>query len=94
MMKSFIQLIKEDATEGAVFEEVIVAAWNGTPEPKTKTIAPDAGKKIVKYLKSQKITGKTASKLPTKGVDVTTDWSKFWLPEKVPSAPSEARLSL
>ena len=85
-MKSFIQLIKEDATEGAVFEEVIVAAWNGTPEPKTKTIAPDAGKKIVKYLKSQKITGKTASKLPTKGVDVTTDWSKFWLPEKVPSA--------
>lgn len=85
-MKSFIQLIKEDATEGAVFEEVIVAAWNGTPEPKTKSISPDAGKKIVKYLKSQNITGKSASKLPTKGVDVTSEWSKFWLPEKVPPA--------
>ena len=85
-MKSFIQLIKEDATEGAVFEEVIVAAWNGTPEPKTKSISPDAGKKIVKYLKSQNITGKSASKLPTKGVEVTSEWSKFWLPEKVPPA--------
>ena len=85
-MKSFIQLIKEDATEGAVFEEVIVAAWNGTPEPKTKSISPDAGKKIVKYLKSENITGKTASKLATKGVDVTSEWSKFWLPEKVPPA--------
>ena len=85
-MKSFIQLIKEDATEGAVFEEVIVAAWNGTTEPKTKSIAPDAGKKIVKYLKSENITGKTASKLATKGVDVTPEWSKFWLPEKVPPA--------
>ena len=83
-MKSFIQLINEAETEGAVFEEIIVAAWNGKPEPKTKSIPPDAGKKIVKYLKSQNITGKSASKLATKGIDVTSDWSKFWLPENVP----------
>ena len=83
-MGSFKNYLNEDATEGAVFEEVIVAAWNGKPAPKTETIAPDAGKKIVKYLKSQNITGKTASKLSTKGVEVTSEWSKFWLPEKVP----------
>ena len=85
-MGSFKNYLNEDATEGAVFEEVIVAAWNGKPGPKTETIAPDAGKKIVKYLKSQNITGKSASKLATKGVDVTTEWSRFWLPEKVPPA--------
>jgi hypothetical protein len=84
-MKSFIQLIKEDKTEGAVFEEVIVAAWNGTPEPKTKSISPDAGKKIVKYLKTQ-INGAKASKLATKEVDVTSEWSKFWLPKAVPGS--------
>ena len=83
-MKSFKQLIKEAVTEGAVFEEVIVAAWNGTPEPKTNSIAPGAGKNIVKYLKAQNITGESASKLATKGVEVTSDWSKFWLPESVP----------
>ena len=83
-MKSFKQLIKEAVTEGAVFEEVIVAAWNGTPEPKTNSIAPGAGKNIVKYLKTQNITGESASKLATKGVEVTSDWSKFWLPESVP----------
>ena len=58
-MGSFKNYLNEDATEGAVFEEVIVAAWNGKPAPKTETIAPDAGKKIVKYLKSQSITGKS-----------------------------------
>ena len=64
-MGSFKNYLNEDATEGAVFEEVIVAAWNGKPGPKTETIAPDAGKKIVKYLKSQNVTGKSASKLAT-----------------------------
>lgn len=85
-MKSFTCYLKEDATEGAVFEEVIVSAWNGTTPPKTKNIPNDAGPKIVDYLKSKGITGKTASKLPTKGVEVTKEWSKFWLPEKVPSS--------
>ncbi len=85
-MGSFKNYLKEDKTEGAVFEEVIVAAWNGKPGPKTSTIAPDAGKKIVKYLKTQNITGKTASKLATKEVDVTSEWSKFWLPKSVPSS--------
>ena len=85
-MGSFKKYLQEDATEGAVFEEVIVAAWNGKPAPKTENIAPDAGKKIVKYLKTQGVSGKSASKLATKGVEVTSDWSRFWLPEKVPPA--------
>ena len=85
-MGSFKNYLNEDATEGAVFEEVIVAAWNGKPGPKTESIAPDAGKKIVKYLKTQNISGKSASKLATKEVEVTSEWSKFWLPKSVPGS--------
>ena len=83
-MKTFKEYIVEGRNEGGVFEEVIVSAWNGKPGPKTSTIAPDAGEKIVKYLKAQNITGKTASKLQTREVDVTSDWAKFWLPKSVP----------
>lgn len=85
-MKSFNQYLKEDATEGAVFEEVIVAAWNGSQPPKTKNIPPDAGLKIVQYLKKNGIEGDSASKLATKGVEVTPKWASFWAPEKVPSS--------
>jgi hypothetical protein len=85
-MKTFKEYIVEGITEGGVFEEVIVSAWNGKPGPKTSTIAPDAGEKIVKYLKTQNITGKTASKVQTNEVDVTSDWAKFWLPKSVPGA--------
>jgi len=83
-MGAFKNYVNESVTTGAAFEEVIIAAWNGKRGPKIKNIAPDAGDKIVKYLKSQNITGESASKLALKGVEVTSEWSKFWLPEKVP----------
>jgi len=85
-MKTYSNLfLKEDATEGAVFEEVIIATWNGETPPETKEISPDAGKKVVTYLKAQGLKGK-ATKLPTKGVDVTKDWSQFWRPDSVPGS--------
>jgi len=78
--------IREAATEGAAFEEVIIAAWNNTKAPATHKISKDAGKKIVNELKRLGIKGEAASKLPTKGVEVTKEWSRFWEPESVPSA--------
>jgi hypothetical protein len=85
-MKKFGEFLSEAATEGAVLETVIVAAWNGETPPKTKSIAPDAGEKIVAYLKKQGISGTKAIKLETAGVDVTKEWSQFWEPESVPGS--------
>lgn len=85
-MKSFSEFLSEGATEGALLETVIVAVWNGETPPSAKTIAPDAGKKIVAYLKKEGISGAKAIKLETAGVDVTKEWSQFWEPESVPGS--------
>lgn len=82
----FKEFITEAEGEGALLESVIVAAWNGETIPETKTIAPDAGPKIVNYLKAQGITGTKASKLENKGVNVTKEWAQFWAPESVPGS--------
>ena len=83
-MKTFKEYIVEGKTEGAIMEEIIVAAWNGTSIPTSKSIPLDAGNKIVQYLRSNGVKkGEHASKLAT-GKDVTSEWSKFWLPESVP----------
>lgn len=85
-MKNFKQYISEAKTEGAVMETVIVAAWNNKPAPPATKISPTAGKNIVKFLKSQGVSGQNAYKLENKGVEVTEEWSKFWHPNKVPPA--------
>lgn len=85
--------LMEGVTMGAVFEEVIVAAWNNTKPPSTEGIPKDAGKKIVSYLKKGGIEadgwriskGDTADKLATKGIQVTDKWAEFWAPGIVPS---------
>lgn len=82
----FKQFITEAEGEGALLEAVIVATWNKETPPATKTIASDAGPKIVKYLKAQGITGAKASKLEAKGVSVTKAWAQFWAPESVPGS--------
>ena len=81
-MYSFKDYITESTTEGAVLEEIIVSVWNGEIPPTSKTISPDAGEKIVAYLKSKHITGAKASKLKTLGVQVTPEWSNFWKPDR------------
>lgn len=83
-MKKFKQYISEAKTEGAVMETIIVAAWNNKPAPPATKISPTAGKNIVKFLKSQGVTGQNAYKLENEGVEVTREWSKFWHPNKVP----------
>jgi hypothetical protein len=92
-MKNFKQFISENhdylieaKTEGAKMEEIIVAAWNNSPIPKSSKIHKDAGKKIVNFLKSQGVTGSKAYKLKTKGVEVTDEWASFWFPDNVTGA--------
>jgi hypothetical protein len=69
-MKNFKQYISEAKTEGAVMETIIVAAWNNKPAPPATKISPTAGKNIVKFLKSQGVTGQNAYKLENKGVEM------------------------
>lgn len=85
-MQTFKQFLKEDATEGAILEEIIVAVWNGETPPPAKSIHPEAGRKIVDYLKSKGIKGAKAQKLVTSGINVTSDWSEFWKPDSVPGS--------
>jgi len=83
-MKPFLQYLKEANTEGAAFEEFIIAAWNDTPLPNLHTVDSAAGHNIVDYLKKQSVTGH-ASKL-VHGPNVTPEWSQFWLPNSVPGS--------
>jgi hypothetical protein len=87
--------LMEGATEGAVFEEVIVAAWNNTNPPSTLSGIPkDAGEKVVTYLKKGGIEAVGGSisksgvayKLANKGVEVTAKWAECWPGGKVPPA--------
>lgn len=80
--------LNEASTKVATaFESIIVAVWNNEEPPVVEGIPKDAGKKIVNYLKKEKhIEGTTASKLTTKGIEVTNTWSQFWKPEEVPSS--------
>ena len=68
----FKRFIAEAETkESTLLETIIVSAWNGGKIPESKVISPDAGTKIVKYLKEQRITGDKAFKLEKKGINVT-----------------------
>ena len=92
-MKNFKQFVSnndhyltEAVTEGAKMEEIIVAAWNNKSIPKSTKISKNAGKNIVSFLKKQGVTGSKAYKLKTKGIEVTDEWSSFWLPDSVTGA--------
>ncbi len=77
--------LSEARSKGEEMEEFIVAAVNGTPEPKSKYgIKPGAGKPIAKYLKTQGVSGK-GTVLGADTIDVTNEWAQYF-DGNVPSA--------
>ena len=83
-MKTFTEYLKEAVTEGAAFEEFIIAAWNKETLPDLDSVDAASANGIIDYLKHNGVSGH-ASKLPH-GPNVTSDWSKFWKPDNVPGS--------
>lgn len=91
-MKNFKELyeeakvLSEARSRGEAMEEVIVAAMNGLPEPRSAIkmgIPKGSGAKIVKELKRLGVTGK-AEILGASQIEVTKKWAQYWEPESVP----------
>lgn len=93
-MRNFKELYEETRhltearSRGEAMEEVIVAAMNGKPEPKSAIqmgIPKGAGVKIAKELKRLGVSGK-AEVLGASQLEVTKKWAKYWEPESVPAS--------
>jgi len=93
-MKNFKKLyeeakvLSEARSRGEAMEEVIVAALNGQPEPRSAIqmgIPKGSGAKIAKELKKMGISGK-AEVLGASQIEVTKKWAQYWEPESVPGS--------
>lgn len=79
-------LLSEARSRGEEMEEFIIAAVNGSKEPKSKYGIPaGAGKNVAKFLKSKGISGK-GKVLGADTITVTPEWSSYWPGGSVPGS--------
>jgi len=81
-MQTFKQYISEGRSTGEDMEEAIVGVWNGTYD--TEYMRQGA-EKVVEFLKMKGVTGK-AEVLGASQLQVSSKWSEYWKPDKVPAA--------